>query len=393
MKQRQLIVMAVITAVLVGIAVVTQRSRRQPTPHVIGTPVLANLDVNTIGQIVVSQDGDSVTVVRQDDVWVVTNAFNYPVDYPKLRKAVLALSELKVGQVQHGMTLPEDQCTTVALRSAEGKAIASLTLGPAREKQGPGGYRYPDGRFVQAGGETVYLVSESLTDFSTKANNWLDTQVSSVPAAELAVIEVSGPGRASLNFVKRDGKLEMLDLAENEELDSSKSYSLESVLSYLRFNNVADPELSDEIMGLTTGVTYRVKTRKGEIYTATVGAEADGGSDRFLRLQVELAPAKPTPEPAEGADEEAARAAAEAAAVARAELETEVAETQARLKGWVYLVSSHSADSMTPSREDLVKEKEVVEEPEAEASTPGPVTPPAAEDVPPEEPPATPEGE
>lgn len=364
MKHRQLTIMAVATVVLVGLAVVSQRTRHRPTPQVIGQPVLADLDVNAISRIVLEKEGDAVTLLKQDDRWVVTNAFNYPADFKKLRSAILELADLKVGQVQHGMALPKDDRTTLRLLGQGDAALATLTLGPTREKKGQGGYSYPDGRFVQTGSGEVYLVKESLSDFATDAKAWLDTQIASVPAAEISVIEISTPGQPSLNFSKSSGTLEMLDLSDTEELDSSKTYGLESALSYLRFNAVADPTLSDESMGLTTGTVYRVKTTKGEIYTATIGGSPAGGTDRYLRLTVGLAPAQPAVEPAATDDEaaaEAAKAAAAEKAKARAGLESRVAETEARLKGWVYLVSSYSADNMTKRRDDLVKPKEIPE--------------------------------
>ena len=104
-------------------------------------------------------------------------------------------------------------------------------------------------------------------------------------------------------------------LTEKEELDTSKTYSLDSALSYLDFNSVADPKLTEAELGFATGAVYTVTYKEGSNTVkrvATVGNKVKGGSDRYFKM--------------DNAD-------------------------------WVFTISSYSAENMMKTRKDLVKAK------------------------------------
>ncbi len=52
-------------------------------------------------------------------------------------------------------------------------------------------------------------------------------------------------------------------LAANEELDTSKTYGLDSALSYLDFAAVVDPNWSEAAFGFATGYVYTVRMKGG----------------------------------------------------------------------------------------------------------------------------------
>jgi len=229
---------------------------------------------------------------------------------------------------------------------------------------GPDGY--PDGRYVSAdGGKTGYLVSEDLSDLAGDQKDWLDAEITSVAAADMAEITLTAPDGAALTLRRENGSLALDTLAEDEELDNSKLYAVESALNYLRLEDIADPSLDDAQLGFDKPSLFTVKTPKGEIYSVSIGGSPEGADTRYIRVAVVLAPAQGTTndpvDPAAGAEENAKKE--------RAELEAATMDLNARLSPWTYVISSYKADAMTRTRADLVKKTEEPEastEPEAE---------------------------
>ena len=112
-------------------------------------------------------------------------------------------------------------------------------------------------------------------------------------------------------------------LGPKEELDTSKTYSLDSALSYLDFASVADPKLTEADLGFSTGYVYTVTVKEGSNtvqHVATVGNKVKDGSDRYFKLD-------------DGK--------------------------------WVFTISSYSAENMMKTRKDLVKAKEEPKKDEA----------------------------
>jgi len=345
MKNKHIVILLIVAVLLLGLARLTS-SRRQARPSAqIGRPVLADLKVNDVRAIEIRDSGGVLRAQRDGDIWSVTNAFGYPADFTKLRERLIALKEMKVGQVQRGLSIESNDAAHITLFDGNGRAMAGLTLGAQRQSSAGGdspmgGYRRPEGRYVRTDGrDTICLVKESLDGWSTTADQWIDTQLLTLSSADIATIELQPPLGDAVRLDRSTGSLVLEGLdAATEALDTSRIYGIESALSYLRFDAVADPALDAGTTGVETGHLFRVSLKNGEAYTARIGNTAAGGSDRYLKLAVDLAPATTND-------------------AARLAQETRVAELSAKFKPWTFLISSYTADNMTRQRADLVKAK------------------------------------
>jgi len=328
-----------------------------------------------------------VTVARVEDRWTVAERFNHPADFKRLSGLVTRLAELKIGQV---MTLEEKQKaalkmalpgtaaeagTLVELFDGANRRLAALLVGAEhmRKPQDEGGFYggYGDGSYVSPdGGRSVYLVAQVVSDLETSPKDWLDRELFSVDSAAVSNVTATSATGETLELERPadGGSLKLKGLAENEELDSGKLYSIEAALSYLRADDVADPALSDEALGMTTAAVFRVTTKNGEVYTARIGGAVAGTGRRYARFEAALLPAPPAPEPPPVADTNAAAGATNALAEAKAKAEErkkteeKIASLNAKLKAWTYAIESYKADAMTPTRSALVKPKEKKEE-------------------------------
>lgn len=344
MKSSHLLVLVVVAAVLIGLAAWSSKSRRAAPPPDIGKPVLPELNVNAVRRIELRQGDQAVVVTSTDNGWTVTNLYGFPADFKKVSQNLLALRDLKVADVEPGMTFAEPETVRVDLKDERDGTLAFLRLGPKRQRKPAGdeGWSMPDGRYVSSGGASAYLVKDTLESFDLNAKDWVNTELFNVPAADIAAIDLVAPDGKTLKFDRSSGALKLEGLGETEELDSSKVYGLEAAMSYLRFTDVANPALTADVMGFATAHVYRVSLKTGESYTAHVGGKAaDGaGTDRYMRFDVSLAPATTND-------------------AARAELEKKVADLKETLSRWTFLVSNYTADNMTAARSDLVKTKTV----------------------------------
>src|SRR5690554_5417053 len=111
MNSKKILLLLVLAVVLLGVAFWSQSTRKAAPPSAVGRRVLSDLDLNAVASVEVAEDGTILRMHRKDDRWVATNAFDYPLDFGKLRERLLTLRNLRIGQVQRGMKLPPEEVT------------------------------------------------------------------------------------------------------------------------------------------------------------------------------------------------------------------------------------------------------------------------------------------
>ena len=317
MKTKNLTLLLGAAVVLGGAAFLLQRGSRPAAAQLNGKSVLPGLRVADVARVEVG-DGRLVLAASADG-WKVESLYGYPADREKIAENLLKLAELKVGQVARGRALGAE--TKVTLKDTAGKTLAALALGDKHVKKASGqaamfgGGGYPDGRYLAFQGETV-LVKDTLDAFDGDVKSWCSTRIASVPSDQVTAVSFAHGGE-TVELTKGTNDVWTLKgLTDKEELDASKTYSLDSALSYLDFTSVADPKLTEAELGFATGFVYTATLKEGTnvvTRTATVGNAVKDGTDRYVRLD-------------DGK--------------------------------WVYTVSSYAAGSMMKTHADLVKAKE-----------------------------------
>ena len=345
MTTNKLISLTAVAAVLAGLAYYSNTREKVKTPTQSGKPVLSGLDLSDVSKIEAGSAGGKKLVLEgSDSGWVIRSLFSYPADITKIRENLLALKDLKIGHVATGKKLGAP--ALVDLQNAAGKSLATLRLGEKHMRQPTGemdqfggGGGFPDGRYVSAAGaDTVFLVKETLDAFDGDPKSWADTQIVSLPAADITAMELGSKGKTA-KLTKKDGAWALEGLTEKEEFDTSKSYGVESALNALNFATVADPTLTDDQLGMTTGAVFTVSLKTGEQYTAKIGNTVEGGTDRTFKISGSFTPAGTN--------------VTENTALAK-KIET----FNATVGKWAFVIPSYNAENMTKSRADLVKPKE-----------------------------------
>jgi hypothetical protein len=350
MVDKKLLIMGAVAAVLAGTAYITTSNKKVSSPSLAGKSILPSFNVADLSTIEIGGD-KPLSLSLGDKGWKVDTLFGYPADISKIRENILKLKDLKVGQVANGMKI--EKPVLVDLQDKNGKSLASLSLGSKHMRKATGqaamfgGGSFPDGRYVLFKDKTV-LVNDSLSGFDGDPKSWVDTSIVSVPASE--VEKVSYFAGSSYAVLTRDGTSWKLDgLSDKEELDSSKLYGVDSVLSHLNFTDIASSSKA-ETYGFSTGAVYAATLKNGISYMANIGnASGDG---KYMRISSSFKPMGTN-------------------VVENAKLEKAVKDFNAKVGNWVFVVSSYSASSMSKKRSDFVKAKEAPgkEAPEKEPST------------------------
>ena len=349
MTTKSLVILGAAAAVLGGAAYFCNSGRKIQAPSVNGKQVLPDFDVSDVAKVDIGGER-KLTLAASDAGWTIDTLHGYPADVTKIRENLLELKDLTVGQSANGKKI--DAGTLVEIKDAKGKVLASATLGgkhmsKPRGQSPYGGGSYPDGRYVKYG-DGVVLVKDTLDAFDGDPKKWCESRICSVPSSDVKAVTYTKGGE-TVKLSRKDSTWTLEGLGDKEELDSSKTYSLDSALSYLDFSSVADPKRPEAEFGFATGSVYTVSLKNGQTYTAKVGDAS--GADRYFKVSASFSPVGTN-------------------ATENASLEKAVKDFNDKTGKWTYLISSYSADSMSKARKDLVKAKEVPKKEETKKDEP-----------------------
>jgi hypothetical protein len=397
MKGKNLLILVILAMIVLGIAALTSRKKELAPPDVVGTALLPKLDINAVEKIVIRSASDGVTLARIGDLWEVPSKFNYPAGFEKIKSALMKLGDIKIGQVVDASTtqkaelkmqLPPSSTnapvtgsgTVVELFGKNGAKLGAVLIGEShmhKQDGAPADYRgYPDGQYVSNdGGTNVFLVKDSLEDMTADTKAWVEADLMNVQMSDISSIAMEGTNGTTVKLSrnKDTNLITVQGLSDKEETDSTKMSGVETVLAYLKFDDVADPSLPPGAMGLDKPAIFVATTLKGEIYTLRIGGLAPSGDGRYVKIEAAMttdtnAPAAPKTELKKDENGKTAETAGDKP-TERQETEKKIKALQDKFSRWTYVVASYKTDTMLTPKGELVKKKEEVK---PEKSTPAP---------------------
>ncbi|MCX7819141.1 MAG: DUF4340 domain-containing protein [Kiritimatiellae bacterium] len=390
MKTDKLLKLLVTALVLIAIAMwmrYSQAARRRPADEVgaVVVPALQKAEtLNAVAGIEFIRADSTVRVTRTGGRWVSPDRYGHPVKAEEVRKFLLALADLRVGQAVPGgdsarvalELLPPaldtngrpraGSGTLVRLVGTNGAELASVILGKNRRRGGETGFA--DGRFVLAGGKPA-LVAETFSGLPTRPEDWMNTQLVDLFSSDIDTLTWTPPAKPPLTLTNIAGELKLANLATNETMDSLKVSRLSGIVSWLRFAQVADPSLPPSETGLDQPAVLVARAKNGREFTVKIGREAGTNAQRYVSVSAAFAAPKPLPAaPAADASEEQKKRHEEETKKIKEEnekIEAEIRELNERTARWVYLVEGSRFENLPQERKDLLQP------PPAPASTSG----------------------
>ncbi len=211
MRRRGLMLLIAATFVMVVAAAVALGTGNQGgSGHVAvdqrALPALAGR-LGDVASVEVQRGGLDLTFVHSGNDWLVTQKGNYPADAVKIRRIVLALSDMTL--VEPKTSKPDlyprlqvedpgkGKSTLVAMKDKSGNDIARLIVGKrSYDRLGEGN----DGVYVRKPGNPQSWLARGSLDFPDDMANWLAQRIVDIPDNRIAKVVLTQPDGATLTL-------------------------------------------------------------------------------------------------------------------------------------------------------------------------------------------------
>lgn len=228
--------------------------------------------------------GQTVTVSRNEDAWVVKQRDNFPANLSKVRQFLIQLAQ---AQVLETKTAKADNYERLGVQDYSGEsadnaqiavwagdeALATIILGD-NDSAGRGSY-------ARLAGEAQSVLLNESIHAESRAEQWLSKKIADIPRSRLQRVDVAAAEQKPYSLVRKDG--EKLDFAlvadETAKLKSPESFRLTSVLENLSFTDLVVGEMPE-----LTWSTTRYETQDGLRVTVQSAMQ---DSAHFLKLAAE----------------------------------------------------------------------------------------------------------
>ena len=380
MKSKTFFILLALCAALTGVAwFVIQPERSKPDAG--GGHLLAELPVNDILRIEITGSDSAVALEKGEAVWVVKERFGYPADFPKLTDLVVKLRDMKIDRSfpadadtldrlslrapGSASETPAAAGTRIRLTGREGKALADILIGKARESDVGRG-----GNFVMPeDGKTIYLVDQEFNLLKAAPEEWIDKELLDISPERVERVERIDPkSKAPLYTVKRPTASqppEIMDAPEEKKLLPTKLNQLMDALSAFRIEDVLDPKTPSAKTGIGEGRCFDYTLFDGTCYNICLGKTVEGKPDwTYLKADVSFtpppAPEKETPTDAKKAPEET-----KAPEAGKTETKTDAAPEKTedpakaaaarheKINPWIFAVPQWKADQFIAEKADF----------------------------------------
>ncbi len=314
MKPRTIFSLALVTAIVLGAAILLNRgSRDAGTPGAAQlTPLLPSLagKADEICGIELAKGVQQVGLQRSDGAWTVQNKDGYAADFEKVRGLVRGAIDARILETKTsnpefykrlGVEDPgkESESVLLTFKDSKGQAFASVILGNVNNApQTPSGPDPGTLRFARLPGDASALLIKGDMFSDADPLNWLSRTVAEIKNERVwkATVRHAAAGAlpAEVYTVSRpdpkETKFTLEELPEGRRLkDDFAAWRTATAVSMLTFDDVrkatdadkATPEVESEFRCFD-GLTIRAQTRtiEGRRWTTLAAAYEPTGSDQ-----------------------------------------------------------------------------------------------------------------
>ncbi len=226
--KRQIQILGVILILQIGLTAVAFWPRSSAAPE-IGEALLPDLSGVGIQQIVIEDgDGDTLTLVRSEDGWVLPEVDDYPVLTEKVDELIDGLLGIDTSRLI-AQTESSHRRLKVAADEFERKIILSSATTTLRTIYIGSAPRYGSAHVRLEGDADTYLTdSIAAHQANADAASWIDTAYHSVSQDEIQAIRLKNANGAWEFEKDEEGNWSLAGLAEDEQLNASAMTTLES---------------------------------------------------------------------------------------------------------------------------------------------------------------------
>jgi hypothetical protein len=398
MNTKSLVWLGVVTLVIAGVAAMTLERREASERGSQETQKLfpdLSRSVNDVAAITIKKKDGEYTLQKNGEKWGLAEKQGYPVDMEPVRKTLIGLTEATIVEAKttdkeryaklgvqdpdataapaapaasEGAATPTPHAangaesstsTLVTLKDASGKAIASLIVGKPHEGKNFGTNEV----YVRRAGEAQSWLAKAALELKDKNVDWLDKKILEVKRDRIRAVDVKHPDGEVVHVEREkpeDTNFTLANIPEGKELTFPTAASgMSSSLEWLNLDDVVPASEVD--FKATPPVVCRFSTFDGLTITVTTKEDKDKTYARF-EAAYEPPPEVAGPKPEEKKDESADKKDEKKddkkpEKKSPDEVKKEVADLNARLSPWVYVIPSYNKATFTKHMADLVKDK------------------------------------
>lgn len=374
MKIKTFIILIIIAVVLsAGGYLLTRLQTGRSSESMMGRSLFKGFPAEKISTITIQGPKESVHLKKLEKRWVVQSRMNYPADFQKISDLVRKLNEAKIGRVFESnpgslqrlalidpakeTDSSQESGLRVVFKDEKGEEIKSLLLGKPRDTGDPRGPVV--GQYLMLQGDSkIYLVDSAFPALEPVSLEWLETELTDVPASDIKGIVCEGPDKKKIRYHferSAQGKdFEAIQFPTGKKVKKSALNQLAAALASFNMENIADGSaLQESPVKMSNLIEYRLFN--GLVYRIR---PADTCSeDGKCYLKIEVAYQKP-PALAVGKDKvrEEMEKQEKSGAQAQEDLSQEAVKLNNQFEPWTYIIPSWKKDVFITDVSRLVEE-------------------------------------
>ncbi len=201
MQSNKLIVFTLITIVVV-VAATMMSHHRAPATRVEKQFLFPGLleKINDVSTVELVQQGKSLSLLQQEKTWGIKQADNYPADFGKIRKTVIAVAELMIIAEKTSNTdlyerlgvenpaMDDASSLLLTLLDNDGKTLTALIVGKSRHSKAA---QDKPGLYIRIPGAGPALLVEGQLDISADVTDWFKRDLFSIKSSRVKQIQIT----------------------------------------------------------------------------------------------------------------------------------------------------------------------------------------------------------
>jgi hypothetical protein len=362
MRSKALLILILLTVVVVVAAVMARKDKSDVAGA--GEPLFPALldNINDITTVVGVGGGETFTLVREGDRWVVSEKYGFPADQGKARQLVLGTARLvrieaktsnpdlyeKIGL--DDVNAEDSNAVQYSFKNASGDTLAEIIIGNSRlGRADPQANEY----FVRKPAMArTWLVEGKLPD-AIGVIEWLESSVLRVDRERVRQVRVEHPDGAVVVVRKKKPSqttFDLLDVPDGTELESK--FMLSDLGRSLATLDMADVMPASQGSVPDDGLAVEMTTFDGlrvSLRSVKDGERTLARLQAFFDESLVDAEFLPGGEQAEGESESLLDAES---------VRSEVTRLNGDWEKWIYVLPDYRANYMSVRKEDMIKAPE-----------------------------------
>jgi len=220
---------------------------------------LLSFDKLAVSSLQIVDSTDTLEIEHQGDKWLLPNNGNFPASQRKVEQLLDTLAALEKGWpvartrgAAQRFAVDEERFERKLILLSDDESRSTLYVGSS-----PGFRKL----YVRPGDrDEIFAVEFNIWEASAKTGDWIDTDILALDQSSVQRVEMPG-----IIMQRQDGRLQVMNLDENEQTNVDESSVLLGKLTGLRIQSLLGTELEPEFRQDDPALEIRMTTEGGEV--------------------------------------------------------------------------------------------------------------------------------